>query len=94
VPYDLPAARQAAIIWQEARAGQPPVLPELCDEGGKQRVKVDIQILASAIARGASILYTQDAALRKLASRIESAKSIEAVEIPALVVQLRFGEED
>ncbi len=90
-PLDVPAAWQAAIIYREAAVatGEPNLLKELQSAVGKQRVKVDIQILAISLVRKASILLSHDAHLRALAEHCPCAKDvIKVMEVPATVKQL------
>lgn len=74
-PFDVRTAAVAAELWRDA-AARNPNLKELIKEAfpGTERAKIkaDMMILASALARKADVLYTNDGPLRKVAEeRIE-----------------------
>ena len=77
-PFDGYAAALAATLWRELAEQSPAWRDELRTEVPgltHARIKYDIQILATAMARHADILYTHDKGLAKLAQgRIEVRK--------------------
>lgn len=89
-PFDARAAAEAASIWLSINRGR-----QLSDEirfaakGTRSEIKCDIMLLAIAISRGASVLYTEDADLTRLANRVARTR-VEA--IPEAKTQLRFDE--
>lgn len=91
-PYDLPAASIAARIWQQAQACG--AYPELIADGvTRQIIKVDTQILAVALAQGATVLYTEDPGRRTLAGRVPIVSArLDAVPIPTPEKQLGLFE--
>jgi predicted nucleic acid-binding protein len=65
-PFDLQAAAHFSRIWQ-ARKSQK-VLQDLIDNGKtRQELKADSMIVATALARGASLIYSHDEGLKKFA---------------------------
>lgn len=74
-PFDTRTAALAAELWREA-AERNPHLKDLVKESfpgtEKAKIKADMMILATALARNADILYTHDGPLAKVAEgRIE-----------------------
>lgn len=69
-PFDTRTAALAAELWREA-AERNPHLKDLVKEvfpgTEKAKIKADIMILATALARNAEILYTHDGPLAKVA---------------------------
>jgi predicted nucleic acid-binding protein len=79
-PFDVRAAAVAAGLWRDYAARNPNLRERLKEEfpGTKSvKIKADVQILATAIARSASVLYTHDGTLRAIADGL-----IEVRELP------------
>jgi predicted nucleic acid-binding protein len=87
-PYDLAAAGWAAILWGRYRNSIDPqqAKPDETPDS-REIIRADCQILATAIVRGAEVLYTEDPLFAKLCRgeiRIES--------LPQGAVQLEISE--
>ena len=65
--FDLLSAKYAADIWNAKKASG--ALEELLKTGASKRtrLKIDVQIVAIAMAANASVLYTEDSDFQKLA---------------------------
>jgi rRNA maturation endonuclease Nob1 len=65
--FDIQAAKIAADIWNKKKADK--VIEELRKSGESMRtkIKIDLQILAIALAANVTTLYTEDGNLEKLA---------------------------
>ena len=82
-PFDTLAAVYAARIWRKNSSGNPSLVQQLKADGYKSaKVKVDIQIIATALARKAVRITTHDDGLIKSASG-----HIEAGPMPGLPTQ-------
>ena len=80
VPYDARAALVNARIWQEQAA----LRQELREQQvWRQAIKVDIQIVAIAVANRCNVLYTEDGPLYEIAKRYLDVKKISEVQLPA-----------
>jgi predicted nucleic acid-binding protein len=81
VPYDTIAALQFAKIWQ---AKNPKLVEELRNEEGigKNHLKIDCMIVATAITRKADCIYSHDRGLKRFAEGY-----IEVREIPDFPAQ-------
>jgi predicted nucleic acid-binding protein len=70
-PFDVRAAAVSAGLWRDFAERNPTLREQIRTEfPGTQNVKIkaDVQILATALARGAETLYTQDGPLTTLAT--------------------------
>ena len=66
VPFDAPAAVLAARVWRKNSSGNPSLVKQLKDEGVKQaKIKADLQIIGTALARRADRITTHDEGLVK-----------------------------
>ena len=65
--FDLQAAKIAADVWNQKKASG--VIDEIAASGASMRtkIKIDLQILAVAMAANATVLYTEDGNFTKLA---------------------------
>ena len=82
-PFDTPAAVIAARIWRKMKLENPALLDELKQAGdSRTKIKADIQIIATAVARKAAQIISHDAGLQKLAIGL-----IDAVPIPDIPTQ-------
>ncbi len=74
-PFDVRAAAVAAGLWRDAAERSPHLRDQIREAfpgTSRTKIKADIQILATALARNTDILYTHDSALRMMAEgRIE-----------------------
>jgi predicted nucleic acid-binding protein len=69
-PFDTRTAALAAELWREAAERNPHLkdqVKEAFPGTEKAKIKADIMILATALARNADILYTHDGPLAKVA---------------------------
>lgn len=69
-PFDVRAAAVAAGLWRDAAERNPHLrdqIREAFPDTPRVRIKADIQILGTALARNADVLYTNDGALRMIA---------------------------
>ncbi|RYD21743.1 MAG: PIN domain-containing protein [Verrucomicrobiaceae bacterium] len=66
-PFDAASAQIAAKIWNEKKRAK--VIDQIRSSGDSMRtkIKIDIQIIAVACSQNASVLYTNDANLAKMA---------------------------
>ncbi len=67
VPFDARTAAIAAELWREAAERNPHLRDQIREAfPGTERAKIkaDLMILASALARGADVLYTHDGPLK------------------------------
>lgn len=82
VPYDTIAAMEFARIWQAKTEQQ--VIEKLREEEGigKNHLKIDSMVVATAVTRKATCIYSYDKGLKKFAEGY-----IEVREIPDLPVQ-------
>ena len=65
-PFDAPAAVLAARVWRKNSSGNPSLVRQLKDEGVKQaKIKADLQIIGTALARRADRVTTHDDWLMK-----------------------------
>jgi predicted nucleic acid-binding protein len=75
VPFDVRTAAIAAELWRDAAESNPHLRDQIREAfPGTERAKIkaDLMILASALARGADVLYTHDGPLKTAADgRIE-----------------------
>jgi len=79
-PFDVRAAAVAAAIWRDSAARDPNLrerVREAFPETKSAKIKADVQILATALARNADVLYTHDGPLRTIADGL-----IEVRELP------------
>lgn len=87
IPFDARAAFAANEIWQKNNEEK-----KLSGEdwhsfsGGKNKAKIDCQIIAIARVSGASIIYSHDGDMEKLAQGF-----VEVREVPMLPVQTELG---
>ena len=82
LPFDTRIAALAAELWREAAARNPQLkdrVKEAFPGTERSKIKADIMILASALARNADILYTHDGPLAMAAQG-----KIEVRELPPL----------
>lgn len=74
-PFDVRTAAIAAELWREAAERNPHLrqqIQEIFPGTERTKVKADLMILATALARGADVLYTHDGPLKTAAAgRIE-----------------------
>jgi predicted nucleic acid-binding protein len=88
-PFDTPAAVIAARIWRKVKSENASLLDDLRQDGvSRIKIKADIQIIATAVARKADRIISHDAGLQKLAEGW-----IEAVPIPDIPTQGSLFEE-
>ncbi len=87
-PFDLQAAAHFGRIWQIQRSQQ--ITHDLQSLGAtRQELKADCMIVATAVARGASCIYSNDVKLQKFALG-----HIDVYEIPDIPTQMKlFGED-
>lgn len=81
-PFDTRTAVVAAELWREAAERNPHLktqIKETFPGTEKAKIKADLMILATALARNADILYTHDGPLAKVAE-----DRIEVRELPPL----------
>lgn len=75
VPFDVRTAAVAAELWRDAAERNPHLKDQIREAfPGTERAKIkaDLMILATALARGADVLYTHDGPLKMAAEgRIE-----------------------
>lgn len=87
-PFDLQAAERFARIWQAQRdTGR---IQELSQSHGatKSELKADCMIVATAVARGTSCIYSNDDTLQKFAEGY-----IDVHEMPDILTQLDLFED-
>jgi predicted nucleic acid-binding protein len=66
VPFDTQSAMMFARIWQEKNKSK--IIEELKQSGiGRQQLKADCLIVASAVARKATCIYSHDQGLKRFA---------------------------
>lgn len=68
-PFDVRAAAVAARVWRDAAERNPHLRDQIREAfpgTSKVKIKADIQILATSLARNADVLYTHDGALRMM----------------------------
>lgn len=78
-PFDVRAAAVAAGLWRDAAERNPHLrdqIREAFPETSRTKIKADIQILATALARNADILYTHDGALRMMAEGLMEVRGL------------------
>lgn len=90
VPYDLNTARFNARVWQEQRPQWEKWL-EL-KQMTRQAVKVDVLIVATAMAQRCQVLYTQDTGVYRLAKPYLEVRYISEIVIPAQQIDFLEGE--
>ncbi len=88
-PYDVRAAAVAAGLWRDY-ASRKPTLRELIEAEfpgtQKAKIKADVMILATALARRADILYTHDGPLKTIANGLIEVRELQPVEVqPPLI---------
>lgn len=75
VPFDVRTAAIAAELWRDAAERNPHLKDQIRDAFPgieRAKIKADLMILATALARGADVLYTHDGPLKMAAGgRIE-----------------------
>jgi len=87
-PFDLQAAVHFARIWQAQKdTGR---IEELSQSHGATRIelKADCMIVATALAKGVSCIYSNDVKLHKLAEGL-----IDVQEMPDILTQLELFED-
>lgn len=80
VPFDVRTASIVAELWRDAAERNPHLRDQIREAfPGTERAKIkaDLMILASALARGADVLYTHDGPLK-----VAAAGRIEVRELP------------
>jgi predicted nucleic acid-binding protein len=87
-PYDLEAAAIFARLWQERKDDG--VIEELLQNGAtRSELKADCQIVATALAAGATSIISHDTGVRRFAG-----DEIAVSELPAGVKQLAFLQDE
>jgi predicted nucleic acid-binding protein len=87
IPFDMLAAVEAARIWRINSSGNVPLVQQLKADGFKNaKIKVDLQIIGTALARKAARITTHDEGLIKNAWG-----HLEAGPMPDLPTQPELG---
>ncbi len=86
VPFDLPASLKAAEIWQSSRQSIVPGLRAEFPDITRAKIRSDILIVASAVARKCDRIVTHDEALIR-----QAVPHIDAGPMPPLLVQPVLG---
>ena len=76
VPFDIAAAKAAAHVWQSKQSDS--TINQLKINGAiKSKIKVDCQIIGTAISRNMDCICSEDTGLKKLATDFIEVKTID-----------------